>query len=117
MRNWDDFSDSSPREGILAAIDTFYDPDKQISLYVYSDDFARGSIAAVVREIDRRNQADAEGNRRVRIHSVAFPVFWQVYGVMHSAASFATLMRELSQRNGGRFVGLPLAQVETRLLD
>jgi hypothetical protein len=113
MRNWDDFSDSSPREGILAAIDTFYDPNKKISLYVYSDDFSRGSISAVVREIDRRNQTDEQGNRRVRIHSVAFPVFWQVYGELHSAASLAILMRKLSQRNGGRFVGLPLARAET----
>src|SRR5690606_18704863 len=80
MRNWKDYSDSSPREGILAAIDTFYDPNdpKKISLYVYSDDFSRGSISAVVREIDRRNKADEQGNRRVRIHAVAFPVFWQV---------------------------------------
>jgi hypothetical protein len=108
MRNWDDFSDSSPREGILAAIDTFYDPNKKISLYVYSDDFSRGSISAVVREIDRRNKADEHGNRRVRIHAVAFPVFWQVYNELHSAANFAILMRAICQRNGGTFVALPL---------
>src|SRR5690606_26584255 len=40
IKDWKDFSDSSPREGILAAIDTFYDPEKKISLYVYSDDFS-----------------------------------------------------------------------------
>jgi hypothetical protein len=107
MRNWNAFSNSSPREGILAAIDQYYDPDKKISLYVYSDDFAQGSINAVVREVDRRNQIDAEGNRRVRIHAVAFPVYYDVTGTMLTAANFAILMRALCQRNGGTFVALP----------
>lgn len=107
MRNWNAFSNSSPREGILEAIDEFYDPNKKISLYVYSDDFAQGSINAVVREVDRRNQIDAEGNRRVRIHAVAFPVYYDVTGTLLSAARFAVLMRVLCQRNGGTFVALP----------
>ncbi len=91
MRNWDAYSNSSPREGILAAIDTFYDPNKKISLYVYSDDFAVGTINAVVREIDRRNTADASGKRRVRIHAVAFPTIYQATGgQLYTAADFAT---------------------------
>jgi len=108
LRNWDAFSNSNPREGILAAIERFYDPDKKISLYVYSDDFAQGSINAVVREIDRRNTADAAGNRRVRIHAVAFPALYAATGELYSAADFATLMRVVCQRNGGTFVALPL---------
>ena len=108
LRNWQAFSNSSPREGILKAIDTFYDPDKKISLYVYSDDFASGSINAVVREVDRRNLAGADGQRRVRIHAVAFPVYYEVTnGELLSAARFAILMRVLCQRNGGTFVALP----------
>ncbi len=108
MRNWNAFSNSSPREGILEAIETFYDPNKKVSLYVYSDDFAQGSINAVVREVDRRNRLDAEGNRRVRIHAVAFPVYFEVTGgELLSAAKFAVLMRVLCQRNGGTFVALP----------
>ena len=107
MRNWNAFSNSSPREGIIKAIGTFYDPNKKISLYVYSDDFSSGSINAVVREVDRLNQADAQGNRRVRIHAVAFPVIYEVTGRMQSAARFATLMRVICQRNGGTFVALP----------
>jgi hypothetical protein len=107
LRNWNAFSNSSPREGILAAIEQYYDPDKKISLYVYSDDFAQGSINAVVREVDRRNRVDAEGNRRVRIHAVAFPVYYDVTGTMLTAANFAILMRALCQRNGGTFVALP----------
>ncbi len=108
MRNWRALSNSSPREGILKAIDTFYDPEKKISLYVYSDDFAQGSINAVVREVDRRNTLDASGTRRVRIHAVAFPVYYEVTGnELLSAADFAILMRALCLRNGGTFVALP----------
>ena len=108
LRNWNAFSNSSPREGILAAIDAFYDPAKKISLYVYSDDFSQGSISAVVREVDRRNRVDESGERRVRIHAVAFPVYYEVTGgELLSAARFAVLMRVLCQRNGGTFVALP----------
>jgi hypothetical protein len=108
LKSWDAFSNSNPREGILAAIDKFYDPNKKISLYVYSDDFLQGSINPVVREIDRRNQADASGKRRVRIHAVAFPAIYSAVGELYTAADFATLMRIICQRNGGTFVALPL---------
>ena len=108
LLSWNAFSNSSPREGILEAIEAFYDPTKKISLYVYSDDFSAGSINAVVREVDRRNRAGADGQRRVRIHAVAFPVYYEVAnGELLSSARFAILMRELCQRNGGTFVALP----------
>jgi len=108
LASWNAFSNSSPREGILEAIEAFYDPAKKISLYVYSDDFSAGSINAVVREVDRRNLAGADGKRRVRIHAVAFPVYYEVAnGELLSSARFAILMRELCQRNGGTFVALP----------
>ena len=108
LRNWQAFSNSSPREGILEAIQTFYDPNKNISLYVYSDDFSAGSINAVVREVDRRNQLGEDGARRVRIHAVAFPVYYEVTnGELLTSARFAILMRVLCQRNGGTFVALP----------
>jgi hypothetical protein len=110
LRNWDAFSNSNPREGILAAIDKFYDPNKKISLYVYSDDFQQGSINPVVREIDRRNRANATGERLVRIHAVAFPAVYLMVGELYTAANYATLMRIVCQRNGGTFVALPVVR-------
>jgi hypothetical protein len=113
LKSWDAFSNSNPREGILAAIDTFYDPDKKISLYVYSDDFAQGSINPVVREIDRRNRATESGQRLVRIHAVAFPaVFLMTGGDLFTGRDFAMLMRIICQRNGGTFVALPVIRNE-----
>ena len=55
-----------------------------------------------------RNLRDDEGNRRARIHSVAFPVYYEVTGSLMSAADYAALMRDLSQRNGGSFIALPV---------
>jgi hypothetical protein len=113
LKSWDAFSNSNPREGILAAIDTFYDPGKKISLYVYSDDFAQGSINPVVREIDRRNRATESGQRLVRIHAVAFPaVFLMTGGDLFTGRDFAMLMRIICQRNGGTFVALPVIRNE-----
>jgi hypothetical protein len=116
LRNWDAFSNSNPREGIIEAIRTYYDPTKKISLYVYSDDFATGtgSINAVVREVDRLNHADNSGARRVRIHGVAFPSIFTATGELYSSQDYATLMRVLCQRNGGTFVALPMQGRERR---
>jgi hypothetical protein len=110
LRGWDAFSNSNPREGILAAIDKFYDPNKKISLYVYSDDFQQGSINPVVREVDRRNRETATGERLVRIHAVAFPAVYLMVGELYTAANYATLMRIICQRNGGTFVALPVVR-------
>ena len=104
LQSWNPFSNSSPVEGIQRAIDTYYDPDKRISIYVFGDDFTGDSIEDVVERVDAVNQADAEGRRRVRIHAVGFPVYLQrPSGRIYR---FAALMRELAFRNQGTFVGL-----------
>ncbi len=107
LRNWNVFSNSSPVEGITAAIRTFYDPGKKISLYVFGDEFTGESISQVVETVDRINRADASGNRLVRIHGVGFPVqFIRAPHLQTTGIRFATLMRELAYRNGGTFVAL-----------
>jgi hypothetical protein len=107
MRTWNAFSNSSPVEGITQAIRSFYSPDKKISIYVFGDEFTGQSIQEVVTTVDRINRADAEGNRLVRIHAVGFPVlFTQQPHLQTTGIRFATLMRELTHRNGGTFVAL-----------
>jgi len=107
LRTWNVFSNSSPVEGITQAIRSFHQPDKKISIYVFGDEFTGRSIEDVVAIVDRINQADAEGNRLVRIHAVGFPVqFIRAPGQQTTGIRFATLMRELTYRNGGTFVGL-----------
>jgi len=107
LRGWNIFSNSSPVEGIEAAIRTFADPGKKISIYVFGDEFTGPSITEVLDAVDRINREDAQGNRLVRIHAVGFPVqFIRAPNLQTTGIRFATLMRELTRRNGGTFVAL-----------
>lgn len=106
MAGWNAFSNSSPEQGIIRAISTFYRPDRKISLYVFGDDFNGRSIRAVVDAVDRINVAGQTGERLVRIHGIGFPVIFQEAQQADSAFRFAHLMRVLCERNGGTFVGL-----------
>lgn len=107
MRRWQPFSNSSPVEGINAAIRTYYARDKKISLYVLGDEFTGASITNVIREVDRINVADSTGRRRVRIHAIGFPVQFDPRNPdTTTGRRFSTLMRELCRRNDGTFIGL-----------
>lgn len=107
MRTWRPFSDSNPADGIIYAINTYWSPDKKISVYVFGDEFTGRSVESVIRQIDAVNVAGADGERLVRIHAVGFPLMGaQVGGIPQSARQFAQLMRILCDRNGGTFVAL-----------
>ena len=107
LANWNAFSNSSPVEGITQAVRSFYDNDKKISIYVFGDEFTGRSIEEVVLTVDRLNAEAGTGERRVRIHAVGFPVqFIRPPQLQDTGIRFATLMRELTHRNGGTFVGL-----------
>jgi hypothetical protein len=105
FRSWQAFSNSSPSEGIIAAVRTFWTRDHPISIYVFGDEFTGPSIQEVVDTVDRINRAAGTGERLVRIHSLGFPIPGQY--PQHTSMRYATLMRILSARNGGVFVGLP----------
>ncbi len=105
MRQWQAFSDSDPSDGIIYAIETFWSPDKKISIYVFGDEFQGNSMEKVLRDIDRINVEDENGDRRVRIHAIGFP--YNFAGTPpQSSQRFAGLMRVLCERNGGTFVAL-----------
>ena len=107
LNNWAPFSNSSPVEGINAAIQTFYKADRKISIYTLGDDFQGRSIRNIVKAIDKLNQAHRGADRLVRIHAIGFPVHFPRGGTPSaSAIRFAALMRELSYNNGGTFIGL-----------
>jgi hypothetical protein len=107
LAGWEPFSNSSPVEGIESAIRRFHAQDKRISLYVFGDDFARGSIQAVLDTVNQLNRADRSGRTRVRIHAVGFPVLFDFTGGLpRNAVRYAALMRKLAETNNGSFVGL-----------
>lgn len=109
LRSWNAFSNSSPVEGVQTAIRTFYEPGKKISIYVFGDDLMPNhSIAEVASTIDRLNRRGLDEERLVRIHAIGFPVLFQLAPTHQqvTANRFAALMREITRRNGGTFVGL-----------
>ncbi|MDT8410165.1 MAG: hypothetical protein RQ741_11240 [Wenzhouxiangellaceae bacterium] len=104
---WQPFSNSSPVEGITRAIRTFYDPEKTISIYVFGDEFTGVSIQRVLDAVERINPRGDDGRRRVRIHAIGFPTqFVAGRGIGVSGMRFSLLMRELTLRHDGTFVGL-----------
>lgn len=107
LETWNVTSYSSPENGIKTAISTYYSPNKKISLYVFGDEYTGRSIQRVVDIVARINKKDEEGNCMVRIHTVGFPVQFD-YRVRDriTGIRFSILMRELSRRNCGTFVGL-----------
>jgi hypothetical protein len=105
FRGWQAFSNSSPSEGIIAAIRTFWTRQHPISLYMIGDEFTGPSIQEVVDIVDRINRSGKTGERLVRIHALGFPIPGQY--PQHTSMRYATLMRILCARNGGVFVGLP----------
>jgi regulator of replication initiation timing len=107
MRTFNPFSNSSPVEGIEKAVRTFQAPDKRISVYVFGDDFTGRSIEEVVDTVDRINAPDENGQRPVRINAVGFPTLYHAANPPDSLFRFAALMREITYRNNGTFVGLP----------
>ncbi|MCB2168298.1 MAG: VWA domain-containing protein [Deltaproteobacteria bacterium] len=109
LATWQPFSNSSPVEGITMAIQSFYDPKKNISLYVFGDEYSGRDMQAAVKAVDKINRAGPGGKRRVRIHAVGFPtVLNDPRGI--TGIRFAALMRAICERNGGAFVGLNRAR-------
>jgi hypothetical protein len=104
FNGWNAFSASSPAEGIIAAIRTFWTPEHKISIYVFGDEFTGASIQQVVDTVDRINRNDQTGERAVRIHYIGFPLDPQY--PQFTNIRLAQLMRIICQRNGGSFVGL-----------
>ena len=106
IKTWKSFSNSSPVEGVVAAIRQFYREDRRISLYVFGDDFTGSNINNVIEEVARINAKDAGGAPRVRIHAFGFPVLFLDDRARINRARFAHLMRVLAESNAGSFVGL-----------
>jgi hypothetical protein len=110
LATWNVYSNSSPVEGIEAAIRQHAKGGLKISIYVLGDEFTGRSIEGVLRAVDAMNSRDASGARRVRIHAIGFPTLFSQAGQTEysegTTVRFAMLMRALCERNAGAFVGL-----------
>lgn len=104
MRNWRAFSNSSPVEGIAAAVRGWWAADKRISVYVLGDEFTGDSIQQALDEVGRINKTDSRGRRLVRIHAIGFPT--PAGAPAFTNVRFSALMRSMCDQNEGTFVGL-----------
>lgn len=109
MKVWNAFSQSDPVPGLEAAIKTFYDPNKKISIFVFGDEFTGDSIETTLKEIEGLNASDASGRKKVQIHAIGF--LNEISLRQYTGSRFAHLMREIVQRNDGSFVALPNSDV------
>jgi hypothetical protein len=107
LSSWQPFSNSSPVEGIVEAIRSYYSEDKKVSIYYFGDEFSGRAVQPVLEEVDRINRSSAGGGHRMRIHAVGFPtVIERTQQRGNTGERYASLMRTLCYRNGGTFVGL-----------
>jgi len=108
LQFWNAASNSSPVQGITAAIRRFYDKNKKISLYVLGDDYSGRSVRRVLDIVSTINETNRAGDTLVRIHAIGFPTLFSQTGVARtpSATRYAALMRELAEQNNGTFVGV-----------
>ena len=104
MVNWKPYSNSSPVEGIGAAVQGWWSADKKISVYVIGDDFTGGSIEAALSAVRKYNPVDRQGRHRIRIHAIGMPDGPNSPPFINSR--FAALMRAMCDDNEGTFVGL-----------
>jgi len=110
LASWNAYSNSSPVEGIEAAIKQHARGNLKISIYVLGDEFTGSSVEGVLRAVDYMNSRDSSGAKHVRIHAIGFPTLFSQAGQSEfpetTTVRFAMLMRAICERNGGAIVGL-----------
>jgi len=101
FKSWGAFSNSSPVEGLQTALRKYARANISTSIYVFGDDYTGSSYDPVIDNLTKQNLISSTGKRLAKIHGVGFisPGTTNRFGI---------LMRELTKRNGGTFLALPL---------
>jgi len=106
LRGWRPFSNSSPVEGISAAVRTFATRQHGVSIYYLGDEMHGHNLDHAARQVQRVNRGP-DGQPMARIHSIGFPVIYDYTGsVQATGLRFAVLMRIICEQNNGTFVAL-----------
>jgi len=109
LKLWNEQSTSNPFEGIKSTLKKIKRGQKT-SIYVFGDDFSdygytAGRIQEAMKEIKTMN-IDISGNRKARIHAIGFNST-HPQQIASAAQKFSSLMKPLTEENGGAFVALP----------
>jgi len=100
LGTWRSTSNSSPVEGLEVALKTYAKPGTKTSIYIFGDDYTGSSFDTVIKKVELLNRNRTTRKPIVKIHGVGF-----ISG--HATNRFSILMREVTKRNGGTFLGLP----------
>jgi len=102
MRTWSGSSNSSPAEGIEAALRIYGSRTESLALYVLGDDYSGGSYDITLQRINQLNTNQATGKKIARIHAIGFS---RSNGRLDKTiVTFSTLMREVTRQNNGTFI-------------
>jgi regulator of replication initiation timing len=101
FHSWQDASNSSPVEGIETALRLYAKEGQSTAIYVFGDDYTGSSYDQAVNSITKMNRRQKNGRQLAKIHGVGF-----LSGL--TTGRFGILMRELTKRNGGTFLALPI---------
>ena len=113
LKNWRAFSTSSPAKGIKVALRDLYDPNKKMALFIFGDDFSGSEdLDEYIQSIDQIVESANVTEGTMRIHAFGFEN--DPY-LTYSPMRFSVLMRALTQRHGGAFLALPLAERQLQL--
>jgi hypothetical protein len=102
LPGWKPFSASNPVPGIEQALRLYRAAGRTVSIVVIGDEYAGDSLQEAVDRIERLNRPDQRPS--ARIHAIGFP---EGAGMSEfTNVNFSALMRVLTTRNGGTFVGI-----------
>jgi len=100
LSGWNSFSNSSPVEGLEVALRTYSKAGASVSIYVFGDDYTGSSYDTVINTLENLNKNKINGKSIIKVHAVGF-------SSNYTTSRFSILMREVTKRNGGTFLGLP----------
>ena len=99
LRGWNAASNSSPVEGLEAALRTYGTRGDRVAIYIFGDDYTGPGYDVVIRTLDswRAKNPKAE----IRVHAIG------LHSGPGASGRFVTLMREVTHRNNGTLLFLP----------
>lgn len=103
LKNWNSASNSSPVEGLEIALKRYTSKKHNTSIYIFGDEFTGGSYTPVFSTIEKLST-----KRNIRISGVGF------ISLGSTNDRFATLMREIAEKNNGTFLALPIIGMDLR---
>jgi hypothetical protein len=102
LPTWRPYSQSNPVPGIETALRIYREAGRRMSIVVIGDEFTGDSMQAAVDRIARLNAPD--GRPQARIHAIGFPEGAGMAAFTN--VQFSALMRVVTVRNNGTFVGI-----------